>query len=174
MTIHIPSPHRLRPGLPGYLIRFAPLAFVPHRRTRVRRAPSHGWSSRDYRISLLPLKYPLPLPVPSLAVYPKFVKLGSTIYPGIYQTGYGRFRPNKSGHHLSCGYYRGGWHPSYPALTPQAFYAQEQPTLSVGTWSPLVAVACIAKVSRLLRPVGPGLVSQSPSPGSPSQGPYPS
>ncbi len=69
----------------------------------------HGWSSRDYRISPLPLKYPLPLPVPSLAVYPKFVKLGSTIYPGIYQTGYGRFRPNKSGHHLSCGYYRGGW-----------------------------------------------------------------
>ncbi len=34
------SPHRLRPGLPGYLIRFAPLAFVPHRRTRSRRAPS--------------------------------------------------------------------------------------------------------------------------------------
>ena len=87
-------------------------------------------------ISPLPLKYPLPLPVPSSAVYPEFVKLGSTIYPGIYRAGYGRFRPNKSGHHLGCGYYRGGlclavtsriydcyhrWHPSYPALTPQAF-----------------------------------------------------
>ncbi len=35
-----PSPHSLQPGLPGYLIRFAPPAFVPHRRTRSRRAPS--------------------------------------------------------------------------------------------------------------------------------------
>ena len=29
-----PSEHRLRPGLPGYLIRFETLAFVPHRRVR--------------------------------------------------------------------------------------------------------------------------------------------
>ena len=28
------STHRLRPGLPGYLIPFAPLAFVPQRQTR--------------------------------------------------------------------------------------------------------------------------------------------
>ena len=34
------SSHRLQPGLPGYLIRFAPLAFVPHRRTRSGMAPS--------------------------------------------------------------------------------------------------------------------------------------
>ena len=26
--------HRLQPGLPGYLIPFAPLAFVPHRQAR--------------------------------------------------------------------------------------------------------------------------------------------
>ncbi len=35
-----PSPHRLQPGLPGYLIRFAPPAFGPHRRARSSRAPS--------------------------------------------------------------------------------------------------------------------------------------
>lgn len=35
-----PSPHRLRPGLRGYLIPFAPPAFVPHRRARTRRPPS--------------------------------------------------------------------------------------------------------------------------------------
>ena len=29
-----PSAHRLRPGLPGYLIPFAPLAFVPQRQKR--------------------------------------------------------------------------------------------------------------------------------------------
>ncbi len=33
-------------------------------------------------------------------------------------------------------------------------------------------VSHIAKFSRLLRPVGPGLVSQSPSPGDLFQGPY--
>ncbi len=35
-----PSSQRLRPGLLGYLIRFAPLAFVPHRRTRSGQMPS--------------------------------------------------------------------------------------------------------------------------------------
>ena len=89
--------------------------------------------SNSLLISPLPLEYPLPPPVPSLAVYLGAVWLSQTIYPGIYQTGYGRFRPNKSGHHSSCGYYRGGlclatasqifdrrhrWHPSYPALIP--------------------------------------------------------
>ena len=44
-----------------------------------------------------------------------------------YQTGYGRFRPNKSGYHLSCRCYRGGWHRSCPALIPEAFYTSEKP-----------------------------------------------
>jgi hypothetical protein len=35
-----PSEHRLRLGLPGYLIRFVPPAFVPHRRTRSGKTPS--------------------------------------------------------------------------------------------------------------------------------------
>src|ERR1700678_175107 len=30
----LPSPHRLGPGLPGYLIPFAPLAFAPQRQKR--------------------------------------------------------------------------------------------------------------------------------------------
>ena len=34
------STQRLQLGLLGYLIRFAPLAFVPHRQTRSREAPS--------------------------------------------------------------------------------------------------------------------------------------
>ena len=32
-----PSVHRLRPGLPGYLIPFAPLAFAPQRQKQVRK-----------------------------------------------------------------------------------------------------------------------------------------
>ena len=35
-----PSAQRLRPGLPGYLIPFAPLAFVPERQLRTRASPS--------------------------------------------------------------------------------------------------------------------------------------
>ena len=34
------SVQRLQPGLQGYLIPFAPLAFIPHRRTRSRNVPS--------------------------------------------------------------------------------------------------------------------------------------
>ena len=57
-------------------------------------------------------------------------------------------------------------------LLPGAVYTPEKPTRSVGTRGPPVALSRIAEVSRLLRPVGPGPVSQCPSPGSPSQGPY--
>jgi hypothetical protein len=50
----------------------------------------------------------------------------------------------------------------------------EQPALGAGTWSPRIAVSSIVQFSRLLRPVGPELVSQSSSPGDVSQRPYPS
>ncbi len=40
------------------------------------------------------------------------------------------------------------------------------------TWGSPVTLSCIAEFSRLLRPVGPGAVSQSPSPGTVSQHPY--
>src|SRR5690606_37241729 len=36
------SPHRLRRGLPGYLILFAPHAFVPQRRLRYSHLPSQS------------------------------------------------------------------------------------------------------------------------------------
>src|SRR5947209_10700613 len=35
-----PSPHRLGPGLPGYLIPFAPLAFAPQRQKGSSASPS--------------------------------------------------------------------------------------------------------------------------------------
>ena len=134
----------------------------------------HRWSSKDYRILPLPLEYLQPLPVPSLAVYPEFGPLSGPIYPGIYETGCGRFRLNNNEHHSGRGYYRGGWHPSYPALTSLVFWTKEQRTQSARTWSSPVVVAHIAEFSRLLRPVGPGFVSQNPSPGDYSHSPYPS
>src|SRR5438552_16099722 len=82
-----------------------------------------------------------------------------------YSAGYGRFRPNKHGHHLSCGYYRGGWHPSYPALILSPIFREQKFLHSRNTPASLVSRERIAKVSRLLRPVGPGFMSQNPSPG---------
>jgi hypothetical protein len=134
----------------------------------------HWWSPPDYRILPLPREYLLPLPIPSRAVSPVFGRLSRPIYPEICPASYGRFRLNNNEHHSGRGYYRGGWHPSYPALTSRAFWAREQPTRSVGTWSSPIVVAHIVEVSRLLRPVGPGFVSQNPSPGDFSQSPYPS
>ena len=46
--------------------------------------------------------------------------------------------------------------------------------LRVGTRDPLIALSRIVKVSRLLRPVGPDIMSQISSPGYCSHNPYPS
>ncbi len=56
--------HRLRPGLLGYLIRFAPLGFVPHRRARSRRPPSPLVVLRRSLDFTLTYGIPSPSPVP--------------------------------------------------------------------------------------------------------------
>ncbi|KAL0286635.1 UNVERIFIED_CONTAM: hypothetical protein Sangu_2724700 [Sesamum angustifolium] len=71
-----PSIHRLRLGLLGYLIPFAPLAFVSQCQCRPSRVCFRCWSSfRSIRISPLHRKFPLPLPYSSLVV--------STTCPGL-------------------------------------------------------------------------------------------
>ena len=70
----------------------------------------------------LPQEYPWPLPVPSSVVSPTSPTVNCRISLGTIRTGYECFKPNKSGHHSWRGYYRGGWHPSYPPLIQQAFY----------------------------------------------------
>ena len=42
----------------------------------------------------------------------------------------------------------------------------------MSTWDSLITLSYIVKVSRLLHPVGLGPLSQCPSRGYPSQGPY--
>ncbi len=49
---------------------------------------------------------------------------------------------------------------------------QQKPMLCISTWDSLITLACIVKFSYLLHPVGLGPVSQCPSRGSLSQGPY--
>ena len=100
------------------------------------------------------------------------VLLSATISPKTYLSGYGRFRPNKRDCHLWRRCYRGGWHPSYPPLIRQIIYIWQKPMQNMSTRSTLIALACSVKVSRLLHPVGLGSVSQYPSRGSRSHGPY--
>ncbi len=100
------------------------------------------------------------------------IALSTTISQEIYLTSYGRFRPNNHGSHLWRWCYRGGWHQSYPPLIRQTVLIWQKPMQSMSTWSSPITVSCIVKVSRLLHPVGLGPVSQCPSRGYPSQGPY--
>ena len=69
-TTPTPSAQRLRRGLPGYLILFAPHAFVSQRQLRARKPPSPP--------VFLPISMdftPTPgIPLPSLALYPASFK----------------------------------------------------------------------------------------------------
>ena len=56
-----PSSHRLRRGLPGYLILFAPHAFEPQRQLPSSKPPSPLCSSQYLRISPLHWEFRLPL-----------------------------------------------------------------------------------------------------------------
>ncbi len=57
-------------------------------------------------------------------------------------------------------------------LFVKIFTLNKKPMQSMSTQDPLIALACSVKVPRLLHPVGLGSVSQYPSRGSLSQGPY--
>ena len=105
-----PSTHRLRLGLPGYLIPFAPLAFAPQCQTSSRKPPSplvflpistHFTATRGIPLSSPILKNPSFHPITGLS--PELLR----------QTGRSacaRFTPNNSGQRLPPTYYRGCWH----------------------------------------------------------------
>ncbi len=116
-----PSEYRLRLGLPGYLIRFVPLAFVPCRQVRSGETPSPLWSFKDYKISPLPLKYLSPSRPRARQYLLKAQQLSCWISQETYPAGYRPFRPNNNGYHSSRRCYRGGWHRSCPALAMQCF-----------------------------------------------------
>ncbi len=86
----------------------------------------HRWSPKDYRILPLPLEYPRPLPVPSPTVSLASLIVSYEISLKTFWTGYERFKPNNRGYHSWRGYYRGGWHPSYPPLILGAVYTPQK------------------------------------------------
>ena len=105
-----PSIHRLRPGLPGYLIPFAPLAFEPQRQLQSRKSPSplvfllistHFTATLGIPLSSPALKKSSFFPITGLSP----ALLRKTCFPTCAP-----FTPNNSGQRLPPTYYRGCWH----------------------------------------------------------------
>ena len=126
-----PSIHRLRPGLPGYLIPFAPLAFGPQRQPRSRKPPS---PLVFFLISTHFTATPgIPLPSPALKRH-GFLPItglspelsGRTCVPACAP-----FTPNDSGQRLPPTYYRGCWH-----VVSRGFLAGYRPSIG----SPIAAL----------------------------------
>ncbi len=92
-----PSAQRLRRGLPGYLILFAPHAFAPQRQLRPRDPPSppvfllisaHFTANQEFQSPLPHSSLPVPTAGPELS--PEFSQQTR-------QTAYELFTPNNSG-----------------------------------------------------------------------------
>ncbi len=105
-----PSGHRLQLGLPGYLILFAPPAFVPQGQYPSREPPSHRCSSRYLRISPLHREFRSPLRYSSSAVSNAISPLSAELSHPTHDTPYAPFTPSKSEQRLPPLYYRGCWH----------------------------------------------------------------
>ncbi len=105
-----PSAHRLRLGLPGYLILFAPLAFAPERQYQARWAFRHWCSSRYQCISPLHREFPHPLLYSSPAVWDAVPWLSQGISHSTYKAACTPFTPSDSEQRSLPPYYRGCWH----------------------------------------------------------------
>ena len=105
-----PSTHRLRPGLPGYLIPFTTLAFAPQCQTQSRKSPS----PLVFLLISTHFTATLGIPLSSPALKNNSFQCFTGLSPELsHQTDYptcARFTPNNSGQRLPPTYYRGCWH----------------------------------------------------------------
>ncbi len=105
-----PSEHRLRRGLPGYLILFAPHALASQRQYRARKSPSPPvFLLISTNFTSTP-GIPLPLPYSSRTVSNALPGLSPGIPHLTYSAAYTLFTPNDSEQRLHPPYYRGCWH----------------------------------------------------------------
>ena len=105
-----PSTHRLRPGLPGYLIPFAPLAFAPQRQTQSRKSPSPLVFLPISTHFTATLGIPLSSPALKNSSFSPITGLSPALLNETYYPTYARFTPNNSGQRSPPTYYRGCWH----------------------------------------------------------------
>ena len=105
-----PSIHRLRPGLPGYLIPFAPLAFAPQRQLSSRKPLSPLVFLLISTHFTATLGIPLSSPILQPGSFNPLTGLSPALLRLTYQAACAPFTPNNSGQRLPPTYYRGCWH----------------------------------------------------------------
>ena len=105
-----PSTHRLRPGLPGYLIPFAPLAFAPQRQFSSRKSPSPPVFFLISTHFTATLGIPLSSPILQLPSFHPITGLSPALFRQTYTAACAPLTPNHSGQRLPPTYYRGCWH----------------------------------------------------------------
>ncbi len=110
ITTPTPSAHRLRRGLPGYLIPFAPHALAPQRQCLSRRPPS------PLTFFLISTHFTAPPGIPPPPQHSSFEvclarpRLSRGLSRDTVDTAYGRFTPSNSEQRLPPPSYRGCWH----------------------------------------------------------------
>jgi len=105
-----PSTHRLRRGLPGYLILFAPHAFAHQRQLQSRKSPSPLVFLLISTHFTATLGIPLSSPVLKTHSFQCFTVLSTALSHQTCMPAYAPFTPNNSGQRLPPTYYRGCWH----------------------------------------------------------------
>ena len=105
-----PSIHRLRRGLPGYLILFAPHAFAPQRQLPSSKPPSPLVFLLISTHFTATLGIPLSSPILQPGSFNPLTGLSPALLRLTYQAACAPFTPNNSGQRLPPTYYRGCWH----------------------------------------------------------------
>ena len=133
-----PSVHRLLPGLQGYLILFATLAFVSQRQVSSRVSPSPlVFLSISTHFTATP-RIPDSPPTSRVAVSDAVPGLSPGISHLTYHATYARFTPSNSEQRLGPSYYRGCWHEvSRPFLLR---YYQDPTVLALSLYSLMTGV----------------------------------
>ncbi len=131
-----PSTQRLRLGLPGYLILFAPPAFVPRRQYLSSEPPSPPAFLLISTHFTLHQEFRSPLQYSSPAVSNALPRLSRGLSHPTYEAAYAPFTPSKSEQRSPPLYYRGCWHRAsrgfllrYPhtrmVLTPELLFPHD-------------------------------------------------
>ena len=117
------STHRLRPGLPGYLIPFAPLAFEPQCQLQSRKPPSPLVFLLISTHFTATLGIPLSSPALKKSSFNPITGLSPELLRLTYSPTCAPFTPNNSGQRSPPTYYRGCWH-----VVSRGFLERYRPT----------------------------------------------
>ena len=118
-----PSSHRLRRGLPGYLILFAPHAFEPQRQLQSRKPPSPPMFLLISMHFTATLGIPLSSPALKKSSFNPLTGLSPALLRLTYFPTCAPFTPNNSGQRSPPTYYRGCWH-----VVSRGFLERYRPT----------------------------------------------